>query len=180
MTKIKLVSALIAALTISTMPAIALADNQINKTYHYDWIVYGKNQVKATVSDKKVKGGKTLRITMPAVTESVGDATLQSIITGNAKAGDVVQGTVWLRCEKAPDGGPCKALLKLKQVQKPYKNYFEQVVEVGSDWKEYSFDYVAAEDFPGGSINLTVQVSYGQQVIDVAQGAVFNRGPKAN
>ena len=158
------------ALTVSAVPAVCWsADGAriIASINANGWIVFGSNQTHEKVADATVPGKAAIRISVPNDGGPTGGATGQSVVKADIKQGDTVRVTAWFKGVSTVSGGPARAIVKLKDADKPYKPYGEKAFELTRDWKPYSIDYVAERDFPARSLNIVVQVALGRQTVDV-------------
>lgn len=164
-----------AAVVVAAIAGTAGAQNGgsvIAKVPVHGWIIWGKNQTNSRVNDAAVEGKKAVRVVVPTASSRPGEATAQSPIKGAVPQGSKLRMTVWLKASGTSAGEPGRVILKLKQAKPPYGNLAEQKVDVGSEWKAYSIEHVAAQEIPGGSTNVTVQMSIAPQTIDVGPASV--------
>lgn len=165
-------TALVAAAIVAGTAGAQDGGSVIAKIPVYSWIIWGKNQTNSRVSDAGVEGKKAVRVVVPEASSQPGEATAQSAIKGAIPQGGKLRMTVWLKASGTAAGEPGRAILKLKQAKPPYGNLAEQKIDVGPEWKAYSLEHVAAQAIPGGSTNVTVQMSIAPQTIDVGPASV--------
>lgn len=167
MHKLSVAIAAIAAIATPVVAQTAVGERMIASVKATGWVFFGDNQTRQRVADAAAQGGSAIRITIPNDGGAVNAATGQSPIKAKITTGDKVRITAWLKGVSTASGGPAKAIVKLKDAGKPYKTYAEQTFDLTNEWKPYSIEYVATQDFPAGSTNMIVQFALGRQVVDV-------------
>ncbi len=128
------------------------------------------------VKDANVQGGMALEIKVPGASANPWDIAAESAVAGAIHKGDTVIGLVWLRC-KNTDATPCQVNVRIQGNTDPWPAVLQESEQVGSDWKTYTVQSVATQDFPKAGSAMDIHLATGKQVIDVGPMFVLNMGP---
>jgi hypothetical protein len=119
------------------------------------------------LDDKKVQGGKALRITVPRKGANVWDVSIGGPIKKAVKAGDTLELAYWVRLEKG-ETGPTTTLPYggIQLGSAPYTSVVNDSAEIGPEWKLVEVKGKADKDYPAGTLNITVHLATARQTID--------------
>jgi hypothetical protein len=163
----------VAAQTPVGAPAPSLEDMIVNKPLPGTLRVDGVRSKPRVRKDETVQWGQAIRIEVPGKSPQAWSVAAASDVDKPIKAGDDLVLAFWARVEKG-DGGGTTATLPYNAVQlssAPYTAIFSGGVEIGPEWKLYEVKGKADKDYPAGTLNASLHLATGKQVIDI--GPVF-------
>ena len=174
--------AFLVALALAAAPAAAQegSDDILNKiinspppTAHQ--VQGGKGKV---LGDEAVQGGKALRINVSGAGKNTWDTAVANPIGKPVKAGDQLILAFWARLEKGQDGSTSASLPynAIQMASAPYTALFHEGVTIGPEWKMYEVKGKADRDYAGGSLNASIHLATGKQVVDLGPVFVLNMG----
>jgi len=128
--------------------------------------------------DPAVQGGKALRVQVPKKGANAWDVSLRSPINKPVKAGDKLLLAFWARLDKGENGATSASLPynAVQLAQAPYTGVFTDGVTIGPEWKMYEVKGQADKDYAAGTLNATIHLATGKQVVDLGPVFVLNLG----
>ena len=169
---------LIAAACATAFAPAAFADDDISKNLvsnpNEGWSIYGA-QTNKTIKDSTVQGGMASEVNVPHTGGNNWDASAQVNITRKVIKGDKIVAAVWLK-SKTDTGAAATLHMRLQVNAAPYSAYGEQDVTVGSDWKLYSLEAKADQDYSANTSVLVIHLNTGKQTIDLGPAFVLDMG----
>lgn len=168
----RLVTTLAAVAVLSASAAIAAPDlvssRAVNHPAADQWSLSGTGEKHELIKDTAVRGGAALQVTSAGKGANPWD--IQAGIS-NAKAvkkGDVVLLAFWGR---AVTPGVATVPAVLQQTAAPFTRLGEQSLNLTADWRLHYVSATAGQDYPAGTLGVSVQLATGAQT--VALGPVF-------
>ena len=95
----------------------------------------------------------------------------------DVKKGDVLLGTLWLRCAESATG-EAGTVFVFELGKDPYSKSVEFPVSVGGQWKQFHIPFKAHMDLPAGQASVNFQLGFLPQKIEVGGVSVVNYGSK--
>ena len=133
--------------------------------------------IRTTVAlvDGPDQGGKALQVRVNEKPEAPWKAQAwTSSITAPIATGDTIVVTLKARClEPAGDVGQLSVLVG--QNCPPYQEVATKAIQIGADWKEYTFNAVSSLAIPAGQVRVGFLTGYKVQTIEIANMTVISR-----
>ena len=145
-----------------------IAGRMVNHPAADQWSLSGTGEKHELIKDTTVRGGGALQVT--AAGKGANPWDIQAGIS-NAKAvkkGDVILLAFWGR---AVTPGAATVPAVLQQSAAPFTRLGEQSLNLTTDWKLHYVSATAGQDYPAGTLGVSVQLATGAQT--VALGPVF-------
>ena len=128
--------------------------------------------------DPGVQGGKALRVQVPRRSDQAWDTAVAVPINRPVHAGDNLVLAFWARLEQG-DNGATTATLPSNAVQlsaAPYTAVFGGPETVTPQWQMFEIHGQANRDYPADSLNVSMHLATGHQVIDIGPVFVLDMG----
>ncbi len=138
------------------------------------WTIYGP-QTKKAVKDKTAQSGRAIEVKLPGTAANMWEAAAQTAIIKPIKAGDKIVGAAWLRA-LTDAGGPANLNLRLQINSAPYTELKQVSVSVGPDWKLYSVEAVATQDYAANTTVMVIHLASAKQTVWLGPGFVLDMG----
>jgi hypothetical protein len=129
-------------------------------------------------NDSAVQGGKALRVQVPARSAQTWDTAVSVPINRAVHAGDHLVLAFWARLEQG-DNDAATASLPYNSVQlsaAPYSAVFSGPVTVTPTWQMFSIEGQANRDYAADSLNVSIHLATGHQIVDIGPVFVLNMG----
>jgi hypothetical protein len=128
--------------------------------------------------DPAVQGGKALRVQVPRRSAQPWDTAVAVPINRAVHSGDNLVLAFWARLEQG-DSGATSAALPSNAVQlsaAPYTAVFGGPVTVTPQWQMFEIHGQANRDYAADSLNVSMHLATGHQVIDIGPVFVLDMG----
>ena len=121
------------------------------------------------------QGAKVLQVRVSEKPEAPWKAQAwTSSIAAPITQGDTIVVTLKARCVE-PSGDMGQLSILVGQNCPPYQEVATQAIEIGADWKEYTFNAVSSLDIPVGQVRVGFLTGYKVQVIEIASITAISR-----
>lgn len=176
---------LAAAVLVSISPAHAqdtgeddILDQVINSPPVQSWQVTGLRATPRPVRAEGVLGEQAIRVAVPRPGADPWDISGRMTIAGDIRQGDTILLAVWARTHTPPDGERFGVIsgLRVEQSAAPYTAIAQDSAAVPSEWTMVYASGVAAQDYPGGTTNVSVHLASAAQTIELGPAFVLNLG----
>jgi hypothetical protein len=130
------------------------------------------------IDDRKVEGGKALRIQVPRKGGNPWDSTVGGTIKKPIAKGDRLVLLFSARLEKG-ENGATTAILPYNAIQlgaAPYSTVISGSSQIGPEWKDIQVSGVSDGNYPAGALKVTIQLATAKQTVDVGPLVVLDRG----
>lgn len=155
----------------------SVMDQAVNAVHVNSFNVYGPGETHAII-ESAVQGGRALRVDVTTAGANPWDVGAGSLTTKPIRRGDVLLLAVWLRAERLPAGAEtARVNVRLQEAAPPYAGIGSADVRVGSEWKMYFAQAVAARDYAPGAAGATIQLASASQAIDLGPVFILDFGP---
>jgi hypothetical protein len=141
--------------------------------------VDGGKATSEVIDDKKVQGGKALRVHVPGKGQNPWDVSVAVQIVKPVKAGDKIILAFWAKLVEG-ENGATETVLPYNTVQvagPPYTGVVSGPVTIGSEWKLVSVTGKADQDYKAGGLAVALHLATARQVIDFGPVFVLDMGP---
>ena len=129
-------------------------------------------------NDGSVQGGKALRVQVPGRSAQTWDTAVAVPINRAVHSGDRLVLAFWARLEQG-ENGATSASLPYNSVQlaaAPYSAVFSGGVTVTPTWQMFEINGQASRDYAADSLNVSIHLATGHQVIDIGPVFVLDMG----
>lgn len=160
-------------------PAPSLEDMIVNKPLPGTHRVDGLRSKPKVRKDEGVQWGQAVRIPVLGKSDKTWSVAVASDVVKPIKAGDELVLAFWARVEKGDNGGTT-ATLPYNAIQlsaAPYTAIVNGSVEIGPEWKLYEIKGKADRDYAPGTLNASIHLATGKQVIDMGPIFVLDMTP---
>jgi len=131
------------------------------------------------IRDKKVQGGKAIRITTSGEEANPWDVGVYSDVTGPVQQGDKIILAFWARLEQGGEGEEF-AILPHNAIQfarPPHMPVFSGAVTITPEWELHQIGWVAEHSYEAGELTAALQLADSKRIVDIGPLFVFNMGP---
>ncbi|MGN6207410.1 hypothetical protein [Asticcacaulis sp.] len=157
-----------AALPLTAIAAPDIAGRMVNHPAADQWGLFGTGEKHELVKDTTVRGGAALQVTSAGKGANPWDIQAGISNSKSVKKGDVVLLAFWGRAV-TPASAAVPAVVQ--QSAAPYTRIGEQNLTLTPDWRLHYVTAIADQDYPAGTLGVSVQLATGAQT--VALGPVF-------
>jgi hypothetical protein len=186
MMKAKLFAAALAVAAIGSLPAAASgqdgADDIMKKIISIPvpsaYRVDGITPKPPILSDKRVQGGKALRINVAGKAANPWAVALAVPINKPVKSGDKLVLAYWARLEQG-EGGATSATLPFNAIQlarDPYTPLFTGAITIGPEWKLQQIEGKSNGNYAAGELTVSIHLATAKQVVDFGPVFVLDLG----
>lgn len=157
----------------ATVPAYAQDDivkHLISNPNVGSWQFYGQQQTNKKIPDPAVQGGTAVEATATGVGEPYAAAG-QVEINQKITKGDHIMCAVWLKA-KTPPATTLHSRLQINSA--PYTALTESDFSITDQWKLYTMEIDADQDYDKGKLVFTVQLNGAKQTVDLGPAFVLN------
>jgi hypothetical protein len=134
------------------------------------WQFYGQQQTNKKISDPAVQGGTAIEATATGVGNPY-DAAGQVEVNQKIVKGDHIMCAVWLKA-KTPPATTLHSRLQINTA--PYTGLTETDFQITDQWKLYTMEVDADQDYAKGKLVFTVQLNGAKQTVDLGPAFVLN------
>jgi hypothetical protein len=121
------------------------------------------------------QGGKVLQVRVSEMPEAPWKAQAwTSSISAPIDTGDTLVITLKARCVE-PAGDVGKLCILVGQNCPPYQEVATKTIQIGADWKEYTFNAVSSLDIPAGQVRVGFLAGYKVQTIEISSMTAISR-----
>jgi hypothetical protein len=168
----------IAAPTLAQAQEDDILKKTINNPNVASYQIFGTVQTNSNIKDETVQGGNARRVVISKAGANPWDAAAQTPITGKITKGDEIISAVWLKASATEGGAAGTVTLRLQQSGAPYTGLAQKTVTLSPEWKLYTVNAVAEDNYPKETANFAIQLAHAPQTIDIGPAFVLNMGPK--
>ncbi len=148
-------------------------DQVINNPLPANFRVDGLRDKPKVRSDANVQWNKALRIDVPGKSPNPWAIAVAVPIRKPVKAGNKIVLAFWARLEKGENGATSTTLPynAIQMSSAPYTALFSGPITIDSTWKLQQVEGRANADYAADTLNATIHLATGKQVVDI--GPVF-------
>ncbi len=170
--------AVVAALSVSTAHAAPdIAGQMVNHPAADQWHILGTGEKHELVKDSTVRGGTAFQVTSAGAGTNPWD--IQAGISNSKaiKKGDVILLAFWGHTV-TPANATIPAVIQ--QSAAPYTRIGEQSLTLTADWRLHYVSATADQDYPAGTLGVSVQLATGAQTVGLGPVFLLDFGPGYN
>lgn len=139
----------------------------INNPYDIQWRTDGSDKVEKIVESPGVPGGMAYQVRIKKTKRNAWDTATRMPMTTDIKKGEVILLSFWARTAKPPKGKETGNIsVSLQRNVEPYDGIIEEQIDLGTEWKLYSFAGTASRDYSAEKTNLNFNLAKAKQTVE--------------